>query len=1243
VPRATPSVFCLILLASQPSDLWAQTLPTDPLEDQWRWVEFTALSGLPSTYIRRIEQTDDGVIWVATAEGLAWYDGFGFVPVDGLPIPMRISKAGTSGQLLVEANGQFLIGDARGFRELSVGDTVQVHARRARGRVQIFLHDYAMATLVAIQDRLELVPLAGRFPSDDGLLWEGNASFADSTHVFSWSRDHWEPRLARSKSQSLVWPTTAGSVVLVEMGPFTKTLTVIDSGAPLESRSTGGRLVSAIDMSLRGDLVVNYSTGEADVRRDGRWTTLMFAPPQMAGATILRFMKNGDLWVGGPNGLSVAHQAVERWSRWEPMSGGDQNVNEILALDDGSVWAGTGAGLVVRNPAGNLTKITSILGSPLGSVTGLASDSEGAIWISSGGAFSGAFRFFQGEWKHFGSPEGLPAQRIHKIRKDRQGRLWFLGLSVEFRNEPDDPNPGIFRYDGETFERQGIGEEESTTRVYAFAEGPDGAYWFGTLLGLNRFHEGRWTHWGVPEGLATPQIRALAVDDDGVAWFGHGLSSSGLGYIDSEDQPVYLASVDSRTDSRVWDLRLGADGSIWFGTRESGLGRYRDGAFSFWGFTEGLHHQSVWPVVPLDDRVLVGTIGGGVYELLETDTNRPSPRVIIGDPAIEESSVTISWNPQSFQAERSASEIPTRYRLDGGPWSTWGSVQRLGPLELARGDHELQVQAKSLTGPLEAPVVSHFLVPSPLYATPWFLALATIWGVTLIWGGRAYWLKQRSLKEIVESVEAIIFKTDAQGRWQFLNPAWKTVTGYEVAASLGSSPLRLVHPDHRRSSISLFEALLGGKVGNVRQRVQFVTHSGETRWADVHARLVVDKGGRAIGTMGTVSDVTAEQESRAALTSSEEMLSNSQREAKLGSWEWTVAGNIIKWSAEMYRIHGLEARTEPPDLVGYRLMVHDDDQSNFEAKAMIQRMSKAGTLEYRIIDQISGNTKTVQAWGRTILDSEGIHVRSVGTIQDVSDRVREEERRKHLEAQVRHQQKLESIGTLASGVAHEINNPINGILNFAQLIDDRLEANSPLRSFASEIGRESRRVAKIVRGLLSFSRQKPEDQELNQIAELLDSTLPLVQALMANDRIKIDVSIPADLPPVKCSGSQIQQVMMNLLTNARDALNERFDGSAPEKILWVIVESIEIAGAPFQRIIVEDHGIGIPTGIQDRIFEPFFTTKNKSTGTGLGLSISHGIVQDHGGYLTFESIPGRYTRFYLDLPVDKGLVPEASD
>ncbi|MCE5264517.1 MAG: hypothetical protein LLG97_13410 [Deltaproteobacteria bacterium] len=122
----------------------------------------------------------------------------------------------------------------------------------------------------------------------------------------------------------------------------------------------------------------------------------------------------------------------------------------------------------------------------------------------------------------------------------------------------------------------------------------------------------------------------------------------------------------------------------------------------------------------------------------------------------------------------------------------------------------------------------------------------------------------------------------------------------------------------------------------------------------------------------------------------------------------------------------------------------------------------------------------------------------------------------------------------------------------------------------------------------------------------------------------------------KCRSQQIQQVLMNLLTNARDALNERYPGYSPEKRLRVTAEIIRKQGRTFIRTTVEDNGIGIRAEIRDRIFDPFFTTKPKETGTGLGLSISYGIVRDHGGELTAESEPGRYTRFHVDLPVDSG-------
>ena len=260
--------------------------------------------------------------------------------------------------------------------------------------------------------------------------------------------------------------------------------------------------------------------------------------------------------------------------------------------------------------------------------------------------------------------------------------------------------------------------------------------------------------------------------------------------------------------------------------------------------------------------------------------------------------------------------------------------------------------------------------------------------------------------------------------------------------------------------------------------------------------------------------------------------------------------------------------------------------------------------------------------------------------RDISELKKAEEERAKLEVQLRQQQKLESIGTLAGGVAHEINNPINGIMNYAQLIDERLDPENPLREYAGEIVRESKRVAKIVLNLLTFARQDKEPHSPANIRDNVNNTLSLIRTIIRGDQITLDVDIPDDLPKIKCLSQQIQQVIMNLLTNARDALNLRYSGHDPDKIIKVTSKLFEKEGQKWIRTTVEDHGNGISEEIGDRVFDPFFTTKDRAKGTGLGLSISHGIVSDHHGELSYESEMGKFTRFHLDLPVDNGWILE---
>ncbi|HHR85548.1 MAG TPA: PAS domain S-box protein, partial [Candidatus Acetothermia bacterium] len=283
-----------------------------------------------------------------------------------------------------------------------------------------------------------------------------------------------------------------------------------------------------------------------------------------------------------------------------------------------------------------------------------------------------------------------------------------------------------------------------------------------------------------------------------------------------------------------------------------------------------------------------------------------------------------------------------------------------------------------------------------------------------------------------------------------------------------------------------------------------------------------------------------------------------------------------------------------------------------------------------------GGEERLVAWHNVVLlDDAGNITGTLSSGQDITERVRAEEKKLALEAQLRQGQKLESIGTLASGVAHEINNPLTGMINYADLIVERVK-DDELRRFAQGIIKEGNRVAEIVKNLLYFSRQEKQNHSPARMEDIIDAPLTLVGAVLRKDQIAIEKEIPEDLPQVRCRSQQIEQVIINLLTNARDALNQRYEGYHEDKLIKLTVRTFERDGVEWIRTTVEDHGIGIPEDVIERIFDPFFTTKPRDVGTGLGLSVSYGIVKEHHGELTVESEPGKYTRFHLDLRVDNG-------
>ncbi len=228
---------------------------------------------------------------------------------------------------------------------------------------------------------------------------------------------------------------------------------------------------------------------------------------------------------------------------------------------------------------------------------------------------------------------------------------------------------------------------------------------------------------------------------------------------------------------------------------------------------------------------------------------------------------------------------------------------------------------------------------------------------------------------------------------------------------------------------------------------------------------------------------------------------------------------------------------------------------------------------------------------------------------------------------------MAAIGELAAGVAHEVNNPITGIINFAQLLLDDSEKDSLQAELLDRIVNEGERIALITKNLLSFARENKNTNELIDIAQVVKDSLSLVEHQCKKDGIAITTEHSSKPCHILGNFTQLQQVILNLLSNARFALNERYPHTSPDKIIEITYRSfIETEARPVTQICIKDAGTGIPQGILKRLFEPFFTTKPSGKGTGLGLSISYGIIQDHGGVIKVDSIMHKYTRMIIELP-----------
>ncbi|MGA1840663.1 MAG: ATP-binding protein [bacterium] len=243
---------------------------------------------------------------------------------------------------------------------------------------------------------------------------------------------------------------------------------------------------------------------------------------------------------------------------------------------------------------------------------------------------------------------------------------------------------------------------------------------------------------------------------------------------------------------------------------------------------------------------------------------------------------------------------------------------------------------------------------------------------------------------------------------------------------------------------------------------------------------------------------------------------------------------------------------------------------------------------------------------------------------------------KSTQAQMIQSSKLASMGVLAEGVAHDIANPVNAIINYADLIKAELNPKSDPASYVQGILYEGERITNIVQNLLAFARVEKNGFSPCYIPDIINVSLAFMDAYLIMNKIKVQTCYDSNLPRIRAKYSQLEQVFINLILNARDALNEKYTQANGNKLIQIEVKKIKKKGIPYLRILFTDNGAGIGKDKIGNISDPFFTTKRDEKRTGLGLSVSYGVIADHKGSIEVRSLEGRQTTFVIDLPTEDG-------
>ncbi len=1142
--------------------------------------------GLPENSATAIVQTQDGYLWFGTFNGLVRFNGVTFKVFNTANTPHLPSAgivnlhADKRDRLWVSTYTGLVMKDGAQWRALGTnegwaGNYVRTFAERANGDLLITTFDGHV--LVAANDRLTELPSP---PGERGQGYLGTVDedgrwwLAQRRFVGFWNGQEWVQALTPGPSvgrSEVACASSRGGGVWVLLA---KELVKLRGGSEVSRRSLlqFPRGIWSMSEDSRTNLwICSYDSGLFQLTADGdqhHWTTTDGLGT--ASTRVIFEDREENLWLGSSGG-------------------GLQRLTSRRFLE-----AGTG----------------SVLPPKVARSVWPARDQ--GIWI--------AF-FDAGLFRHGGTgivrvpvpgPKNETAYGL-SVLEDRAGRLWY-----------GDADYCWWRNGQESFEKVSLKPAVGAS-VTALFEDSRGRVWIGGRGGVVVCEGGKFRQIGPEVGLPGSEIAGFGQEKSGAVWV------AGTEGVFREENTGFneVRTADGQPLRGVLCLKADADGAMWMGTRAAGLLRWRHLRLDRVGAEHGLPDHEVRGILEDEEgyfwmpsnhgiiragreqlhAVADGTVARLDCQVLDQHDGLPSAECPPGQPTCARDAGGRMW----FATQKGAAVIdPARFHRNSHPPPV--HVEQLTYRVPRTRAEQRDRKVSGVLGHDEVRLTAPF--PLPLRLPP------GSYGLEIEYAALSY-----------SAPEKVQYQVRLEGH----RPEWEDIRNRSVVRFYQMQPGEYVFRVRASNNDGVWNE------AGATLAFSVLPFYWQTLWFQgAMGVLLVAAGGGAVFWRSSgkrrlelaemerqKKEFAERKQAELALKQSEWWLSHTQHIAHVGSWDWDIGTNRRKWSDETCWIFGVASDQAEIAHDAFLERVHPEDRDAV-AEAIRRALDEPGSeysIQHRIV-RSDGSERVVHERGEVIRDERGRPVRMIGSVHDVTERTLVEAESRQLRTELAHLDRVSTVSVMTSALAHEINQPLAAILSNAQaglrLLTRGHADLDEIRDVLHDIVQDDKRAGEVIRRLRTMlKRQGPQSEEFD-----LNQVVREVAGLLHSEVIIRKVSLAMDLAPdplvISADPVQVQQVILNLLLNALDAVQDE-----PRARRKVVLSTRADAG---QRVLlmVRDSGPGIPTDRLEAIFDPFYSTKKH--GMGLGLAICRSITRTYGGTLVAENVPDGGAQFVLSLP-----------